>query len=156
MAQILRLLLLVALCLMIGFLGSLATRTSVSSWYVELSKPSWTPPDWLFGPVWTALYILMAVAAWLVWRKANSVDMKLALGLFAVQLLLNLLWSFLFFGMRWPGGALIEIAILLVAILAVAWAFARVSALAGWLLAPYLACVSFAAVLNFETWRRNG
>jgi tryptophan-rich sensory protein len=148
--------LLVALCLLTGFLGSLATRSSVNSWYVELSKPSWTPPDWLFGPVWTALYILMAVAAWLVWRKASSADVKMALRLFIAQLLLNLLWSYLFFGMLWPGAALIEIVILLVAILAVALAFAKISPLAGWLLTPYLAWVSFATVLNFEIWRRNG
>ncbi len=154
MTSILRLFSLTAICLLIGFLGSLATLSSVDSWYVELSKPAWTPPDWVFAPVWTTLYILMAVAAWWVLGRAGK-RTGLSLALFSGQLLLNLLWSYLFFWMRWPGGALIEIVVLLLVILAMTWTFAGVSRFAGWLLAPYVAWVSFAMVLNFEIWRRN-
>ncbi len=154
MASLLRLIILLAVCLSVGFLGSLATRTSVDTWYVELSKPSWTPPDWVFGPVWTSLYILMAVAAWWVWPRAGR-KRGLSLLLFSSQLLLNLIWSYLFFGMRWPGGAAIEIVVLLAFILATLWTFAKVSRLAGLLLAPYAAWVGFAMVLNFEIWRLN-
>jgi len=149
------LILLIAVCLLTGFLGSLATSTSVNSWYVELSKPSWTPPSWVFGPAWTMLYIMMAVAAWLVWRKGYTADVRFALTLFGVQLLVNGLWSYLFFGLRWPGGALVDIAVLWVAIAATVIAFARVSQPATWLMLPYLAWVSFAMALNLEIWRRN-
>jgi tryptophan-rich sensory protein len=149
------LILLIAVCLLTGALGSLATSTSVNSWYVELSKPTWTPPSWVFGPAWTLLYIMMAVAAWLVWRKGYTADVRFALTLFGVQLLVNGLWSYLFFGLRWPGGALVNIAVLWVAIAATAIAFARVSQPATWLMIPYLAWVSFAMTLNLEIWRRN-
>jgi tryptophan-rich sensory protein len=149
------LILLIAVCLLTGVLGSLATGTSVNSWYVELSKPSWTPPSWVFGPAWTMLYIMMAVAAWLVWRKGYTADVRFALTLFGVQLLVNGLWSYLFFGLRWPGGALVDITVLWVAIAATAIAFARVSQPATWLMLPYLAWVSFAMALNLEIWRRN-
>jgi tryptophan-rich sensory protein len=149
------LILLIAVCLLTGVLGSLATSTSVNSWYVELSKPSWTPPSWVFGPAWTILYIMMAIAAWLVWRKGYTADVRFALTLFGVQLLVNGLWSYLFFGLRWPGGALVDIAVLWVAIAATAIAFSRVSQPAAWLLLPYLAWVSFAMALNLEIWRRN-
>jgi tryptophan-rich sensory protein len=149
------LILLIAVCLLTGVLGSLATSTSVNSWYVELSKPSWTPPSWVFGPAWTILYIMMAIAAWLVWRKGYTADVRFALTLFGVQLLVNGLWSYLFFGLRWPGGALVDIAVLWVAIAATAIAFSRVSPPAAWLLLPYLAWVSFAMALNLEIWRRN-
>lgn len=149
------LILLIAVCLLTGVLGSLATSTSVNSWYVELSKPSWTPPSWVFGPAWTILYIMMAIAAWLVWRKGYTADVRFALTLFGVQLLVNGLWSYLFFSLRWPGGALVDIAVLWVAIAATAIAFSRVSQPAAWLLLPYLAWVSFAMALNLEIWRRN-
>jgi translocator protein len=146
---------LIAICLLTGVLGSLATGTSVNSWYVELSKPSWTPPSWVFGPAWTLLYTLMAIAAWLVWKKGYSADVRFALTLFGAQLLMNGLWSYLFFGLRWPGGALVNITVLWVAIAATAIAFARVSQPATWLMLPYLAWVSFAMALNLEIWRRN-
>jgi tryptophan-rich sensory protein len=101
------------------------------------------------------LYIMMAVAAWLVWRKGYTADVRFALTLFGVQLLVNGLWSYLFFGLRWPGGALVDIAVLWVVLAATAIAFARVSQPATWLLLPYLAWVSFAMALNLEIWRRN-
>lgn len=152
---ILALVISVGLSLSAGFIGALATASSVDSWYKKLSKPSWTPPDALFGPVWTVLYILMGVAAWLVWRRAGERMIHRPLAVYALQLLLNACWSFIFFGLRNPGAALIEIFLLWVAIvITVAW-FARVDGKAAWLLAPYLAWVSFAVALNFAIWRLN-
>ena len=143
------------LTLGIGLAGGLATASSVGTWYVTLEKPSWTPPDGLFGPVWTALYIMMGIAAWLVWRRADEGRASLPLLLFALQLLLNAGWSLLFFGFRSPGLALADIALLWLAIAATLWAFARVRGWAALLLAPYLAWVSFAAALNLAIWRMN-
>ncbi len=124
-------------------------------WYAALRKPAWNPPSWIFGPVWTALYIMMAVAAWLVWRRGGWRAQRRPLGLFLVQLALNAAWTPLFFGLHLPGVAFAEILLLW---LAIAWtlaAFWRVHRVAAWLLAPYLAWVSFAAVLNFTLWRLN-
>jgi tryptophan-rich sensory protein len=139
-------------CFAAAGLGSIATTSSIPTWYADLAKPAWTPPDWIFGPVWTLLYSMMAIAAWLVWRRTGLAGAKLPLGLFAVQLVLNTLWSILFFGLRSPGGAMIEIVLLWAAILATLIAFWRRSRLAGGLLVPYLAWVSFAAVLNAAIW----
>jgi translocator protein len=124
-------------------------------WYAALNKPAWNPPDWIFGPVWTALYTMMAVAAWLVWRRGGFAGQGRPLGLFLAQLALNALWTPLFFGLRQPGVAFAEILLLWVAILATLLAFWPVSRAAAWLLAPYLAWVSFAAVLNGTLWRLN-
>ncbi len=121
-------------------------------WYAALQRPSWHPPDWVFGPVWTVLYLMMGVAAWLVWREKGWVP---ALTLFLMQLGLNAAWTWIFFGLRRPGLALIEIGVLWLAIFAALIAFWRVRPIAGALLLPYLAWVSFAILLNFELWRRN-
>jgi benzodiazapine receptor len=99
----------VAVCLAVGGLGSIFTPVSVRDWYPMLQKPLWTPPSWLFGPVWTALYLMMAVAAWLVWRKQGLVSINCALGLFALQLAINAAWSPLFFGLRNPLAGLLDI-----------------------------------------------
>lgn len=123
-------------------------------WYAALAKPSWTPPNWLFGPVWTALYIMMAVAAWLVYRRTGSI-LSAPLLLWTAQLLLNALWSWLFFGLRRPGLAFAEIVLMALAILACTLAFAQVRRPAALLMVPYLAWVSFAAALNFALWRLN-
>jgi len=125
-------------------------------WYAGLAKPAWNPPNWLFGPVWTVLYILMAVAAWLVWRRQGLAGAALPLLVFVVQLVLNAMWSWLFFGLQRPGVALAEILVLWVAILVTILLFFRVRSVAGILLIPYLLWVSFAAVLNFTIWRLNG
>ena len=154
-SQWLVLALFVFICLGTAGLGAAWTNLSVGDWYATLNKPSWTPPDWLFGPVWTTLYIMMAVAAWLVWRKNGLADAWMPLLLFAVQLLLNTAWSALFFGMRNPGIALADIVLLWIAILATVIAFGRVSSLAASLLVPYLAWVSFATALNWSIWRMN-
>ncbi|MBX3381484.1 MAG: tryptophan-rich sensory protein [Phycisphaeraceae bacterium] len=133
-----------------------AVFVSVDGWYTTLNKPSWNPPSWLFGPVWSLLYIMMAVAAWLVWRKGGWAAQRWPLSLFLVQWLLNALWTPLFFGMHQLGASLVEIVLLWLAIAATIHAFWRVSKPAGWLLVPYLAWVSFATFLNFTIWRLNG
>ncbi|MFO8014175.1 MAG: TspO/MBR family protein [Phycisphaerae bacterium] len=136
-------------------IGSVFTSQSVGTWYQEIAKPSWTPPGWLFGPVWTVLYTLMAVAAWLVWRKEGWAGARLALGLYAGQLVLNAAWSALFFGARMPGAAFVELVVLWLMIVATTVAFFRKSIPAGVLMVPYLAWVTFAGVLNFALWRMN-
>jgi translocator protein len=124
-------------------------------WYAALKKPSWNPPGWIFGPVWTALYTMMAVAAWLVWRRGGFAAQRRPLACFLTQLALNALWTPLFFGLHRMGAAFAEITLLGLAIAATIAAFRPVSRTAAWLLAPYLAWVSFAAVLNFTLWRLN-
>lgn len=145
----------VAACLAIGALGALVTAPAIASWYPILAKPSFNPPNWIFGPVWTTLYILMAIAAWLVWRSAGLPAARTALLLFVLQLALNSVWSLLFFGLHRIDLALIDIVLLLAAIVATTLAFLRHSRVAAWLLVPYLAWVSFATVLNFAIWRLN-
>ncbi len=143
-------------CLMAGFLGSLATRSSIPTWYAGLTKPLFNPPNQIFAPVWTILYILMAVSAFVIWRKGlQNRYVKLALSIFAVQLVLNVLWSILFFGLRLPFPAFIEIIILWIAILFTILIFRKISMTAALLLIPYILWVSFAAVLNFSLWRLN-
>lgn len=141
---------------LVGALSGLATSRGLESWYPSLTKPSFNPPDWVFGPVWTALYLMMGLAAWLIWRGGlDRPGARVALAAFGLQLALNGLWSVLFFGMRAPGPAFAEILVLWLAIGATVWLFARVSApAAAWML-PYWAWVSFASVLNFALWRLN-
>jgi benzodiazapine receptor len=124
-------------------------------WYASLQKPAWNPPGWVFGPVWSALYTMMAVAAWLVWRRGGFVAQRRPLTLFLLQLALNAAWTPLFFGLHWPGVAFAEMVLLWLAIAATLLAFRPVSRIASWLLAPYLAWVSFAAALNFTYWLLN-
>jgi tryptophan-rich sensory protein len=144
-----------AICFGAAGLGSLLTKPSISGWYSVLRKPSWTPPNWLFGPVWSALYLGMAIAAWLVWRRAGVSAAKLALTLFALQLVLNVGWSAIFFTLHIPGFAFAEIVLLWLLILATAASFWPVSRAAGWLMVPYLSWVGFAAALNCAIWRLN-
>ncbi len=144
-----------AVCFGVAALGSLFTTPSLAPWYASILKPPWTPPAWLFGPVWTLLFIMMAVSAWFVWLHEGFAGTATAFILFAAQLVLNALWSALFFGLRSPGAAFVEIVFLWLAIGATALAFSRIDTLAALLLAPYLMWVSFAAVLNFTIWRLN-
>jgi translocator protein len=137
----------VALAFAAALIGS---RFPPGDWYASLQKPAWNPPSWLFGPVWTALYLGMAVAAWRVWRVGRAGP---ALALHVLQLALNAAWSWLFFGLHRPDLAFAEILVLWAAILATTVAFFRKDSLAGWLLVPYLAWVGFAAFLNFTLWR---
>jgi len=136
-------------------IGSAFTARSVGDWYLGLARPTWTPPSWLFGPVWTLLYSMMAVAVWIVWQRASPSAAVLPLTLFGIQLALNAGWSALFFGLRLPGAAFAEIVLLWLSILAALLAFWRVAPVAGALLLPYLAWVSFAAALNLAIWRSN-
>jgi translocator protein len=136
--------------------GGIGSRFMPGAWYAALSKPAWTPPSAVFAPVWTALYLLMGVAAWLVWRRAGFGGARAALVLFIVQLVLNALWSYLFFGLHRIDLAGYEIVSLWIVILIVAVSFWRVDWRAGVLLAPYLVWVAYAAGLNFALWRLNG
>lgn len=139
-----------------GAVGSLFTTPQIGGWYATLVKPALNPPAWVFGPVWTTLFVLMGVAAFLVWSKGvGRKEVRSALVLFVIQLVLNTLWSVIFFGMQSPQGALVDILFLWVAILATMAAFAKISKAAAWLLVPYIAWVSFAAYLNFSIYALN-
>ena len=135
--------------------GGLFTARAVADWYPTLAKPSWTPPSWVFGPVWTVLYGMMALAAWLVWLRRGRRPWGAAVVVFVVQLVLNAAWSPLFFGLHRPGIAFVDIAALWAALAVTVWLFFRVRWAAGVLLAPYLLWVSFAGALNFAIWRLN-
>ena len=135
--------------------GSAWTSSSVNTWYAQLRKPAFNPPNWIFGPVWSVLYLFMAVSAWLVWRSAGWNGAKYALTLFFLQLGLNVIWSYLFFGLHSPGAALAEIFFLLALIVATAVAFLPFSKTAFWLMVPYAAWATFASFLNFQIWRLN-
>ncbi len=135
-------------------IGSVAVNMTLRSWYTLVQKPAWNPPDWVFGPVWTLLYIMMAVSAWLVLRE-RPVDRgraHRALAWFALQLVLNAAWSWFFFAWRQPGWAFVEILALWLAIVMTALASWRVNRVAAYLLVPYLAWVTFAATLNGSIW----
>jgi translocator protein len=149
----LALVVLLILCLAVAGIGGLATAPSIPNWYAGLAKPSWTPPGWIFGPVWSVLYLTIAVAAWLVWRQSSA---AVPMTLFGIQLGFNATWSWLFFGLHSPAAAFIDIVLLWTAIAATTVVFWRRSTLAGILFVPYLIWVSFAAVLNFAIWRLNG
>jgi len=153
--QILGLIAFVAICFAVAALGGAATSSSVGDWYQTLERPAWNPPDWVFGPVWTALYLMMAIAAWLVWRRDGFTKARKALSWFALQLGLNLTWSVLFFGLHRPDLALVDIMLLLVAIAVTALSFRKHSTAAAFLLIPYLLWVAFATVLNTSIWLLN-
>ena len=143
-------------CIAVTFLAPLLGAWAMpGEWYATLRKPSWNPPSWIFGPVWTALYVMMATAAWLVWRRGGWAGQRRALTLYLVQLALNAAWTPIFFGLKMPGLAFAEILLLLAAIVAAAFAFLGVSKGAAALLVPYLAWVSFAAFLNYTLWSLN-
>jgi translocator protein len=145
----------IAICFAAAGIGSWLTTPALHQWYPALRKPDWTPPNWIFAPVWTALYLSMAIAGWMVWRGRPSPYVAFALQIFALQLILNVLWSGLFFGLHAPGIALVEIAILWCAVAATVAAFHRISTVAAWILLPYLGWVGFAAILNFAIWQLN-
>lgn len=148
MPKIVKLLISVLVPLVIGFAGGIFTSSSVNNWYTTINKPSFTPPGWLFGPAWTLLYILMGLAFYFAWLKGFGGNPSLCIGIFAVQLILNFLWSILFFGLKAPLYAFVEIVFLWVAILINVIVFFRVSRVSGYLLLPYILWVSFASALN--------
>lgn len=146
----------VSACLLTGLLGSFVTTDSVTTWYADLARPSFTPPDWAFGVVWPILYVMMGISAFLIWNSGiTRKQVKVALGLFAFQLLLNGLWTPIFFGLHMLSLALAEIILLWVAILMTILAFWRISKTAAYLIIPYILWVSFAIALNAALWHLN-
>ncbi len=143
----------IILCLGVGVVSGVMTAGAMVDWYPTLNKPFFNPPSWVFAPAWTILYIMMAVAAWRVWLAGHS--SKPALNLFFIQLVLNFLWSVFFFGLHSPALALIDIVAMWIMIALTMRAFFKIARPAGWLLVPYLAWVSFAAVLNASIWWLN-
>jgi tryptophan-rich sensory protein len=145
----------VVVCLAISALGGWATAKSVATWYATLNKPAFNPPNWVFAPVWTTLYPMIAVAGWRVWRARGFAGARSEMSVYALQLALNLAWSLVFFGARAVGAALVEIVALLAAIVVNVRLFRRIDRVAGVLLLPYAAWVSFATVLNAALWQMN-
>jgi len=147
----------ILICELSGVIGSAFTYQSIPEWYnATLNKPSFSPPNWLFAPVWVALYLLMGISAYLIWEKGTrKKEVRNALSIFGVQLVLNTLWSILFFGLRCPLCGFVEIILLWLAIAATIIKFKRLSITAALLLIPYILWVSFAMVLNFYVWRLN-
>ena len=142
--------------LAVGAIGGFATASSVTTWYAGLNKPAFNPPNGVFAPVWTSLYLLMAASAWRVWRAGPAGGRRRgAIILYAVQLALNLAWSLIFFGLRRPDLALVEVALLLAAVVTTAILFWSRDRLAGVMMVPYAAWVGFASLLNFAIWRLN-
>lgn len=142
------------LCLVLGISSGFSTIDEIKTWYVYLEKPSWNPPNWLFGPVWTVLYILIGISAGLVWKSENPLKRK-ALIVFSIQFLLNLLWSFLFFNLHFIGFAFFEIILMLLFIIFNIYWFNKVNKIAAILLIPYLIWVAFATFLNGTIWFLN-
>ena len=145
----------IILCQLAGFLGSLFTTPAIPTWYQTLHKPFFTPPNWIFSPVWISLFLLMGISLFLVSRRQDHPKVKTALIFFFVQLILNILWSAAFFGLRLPLLGLMDIILLWIAILLTIQHFLKVAKMAGLLLLPYLLWVSFAALLNFCLWFLN-
>src|SRR6187399_1822983 len=139
MSNTLKLIIAITIPLLIGFSGSFFTISEIDSWYQTIQKPSWNPPNWIFGPVWTTLYILMGIAFFVVWKSQERKEIKrTAIFLFLLQLVLNFFWSIIFFDQH-----------------QIAFAFARISKRAAWLLIPYISWVSFATILNLTIWQLN-
>jgi len=161
--DILRLGISIAVPLIAGVIGSIFTSQSVSTWFQTIEKPSFSPPNWLFGPVWTTLYVLMGISLFLIWRATSSTTFPnysrsrkiAAFTGFGTQLLLNVLWSFLFFGLRSPQLSFVEIIILLISIVVTIVIFSKISKLSAILMLPYVTWVTFASFLNLEIWLLN-
>jgi benzodiazapine receptor len=154
--NILKLLFSIIVCEAVGIFGALFTTSAIPTWYAGLKKPSFSPPNWIFGPVWTLLYALMGIAAYLIWQQGIAKSaVRQALFLFTLQLILNFLWSFFFFKLQLPIYALIEILLLWVLILATIISFYQINKTAGFILVPYLLWVSFATLLNFYIVKLN-
>ena len=156
MKDITKLLVSIIVCLAAGFIGSIFTNANIPTWYAALKKPSFAPPNWVFAPVWTILFVLMGIAAYLVWRQGfHTPTVKTALIIFIVQLIFNMLWSLVFFTLKSPLFGFVVIIILWLLILFTIVYFSNISKIAGILLVPYIVWVSFASILNFMLWRLN-
>lgn len=146
----------VSVPVILGGVSGLFNVSAIDGWYQTINKPSWNPPSWIFGPVWTTLYVMMGIALYLVWKaEASSILKKTAISLFAIQFVLNFFWSFIFFNQQEMGWALVEIIVMWVFILLTIFAFANISKIAAWLLVPYICWVSFATILNYTLWHLN-
>ena len=142
--------------LLVGAVAGLFTSSGVKGWYALANKPWFNPPDWIFAPVWTGLYIMMGIAFFLIWRAAADKTIKqTAMILFVVQLVINFFWSFIFFRLQQPGWAFAEIILMWVTILLTILSFGKISSTAAWLMVPYICWVSFALVLNYSIWKLN-
>ena len=139
----------------VGAISGFATASNINAWYTQISKPSFNPPNWIFGPVWTLLYILMGIALFLIWKQPGSPNRTNALRLFSIQLLLNFCWSFIFFYFHHIGLALIDISLLWIFIILTMFSFAKLNKIASWLLFPYICWVSFAMILNGAIYHLN-
>jgi tryptophan-rich sensory protein len=156
MSKAVKIIVAVIVCLLVGYASGMATQSSIETWYPTLIKPVFNPPNWIFAPVWTLLYIMMGIAAGLVWTSEfEQKTVKKALGFFAIQLGLNALWSYLFFGLHNPLLALIEIVLLWLMIFETYNQFKKIDKVSGFLMIPYLAWVSFATILNASIWWLN-
>ena len=156
MSNSLRFILALAIPLAIGSSSAFFTVTGLDSWYQTIQKPSWNPPNWIFGPVWTTLYIMMGVALFLVWKQQDqNAAQRTAILLFAAQLILNFFWSLIFFKWQQPGWAFAELAVMWVLIILTIFQFSKLSNTAAWLLVPYISWVSFAGILNYTIWKLN-
>jgi len=153
--SILPLLISILIVFSFGFIGSFFTTSSITNWYAFINKPLFSPPNWIFAPVWTLLYILMGISAFLIWKKRDNLKTKQAFIFYGIQLILNALWSIIFFGMHNPGLALLEIIILWLFILITLIKFYKINKIAGLLFIPYLLWVSFASILNYAIWMLN-
>lgn len=156
MMRYLKFFLALSLPLIIGAVSGILTSRSVNEWFVTINKPSFNPPNWVFAPVWTILYILMGIAFFFVWKSnAPTDDKRQAFIFYGIQLILNFMWSLIFFGSHNIGIALVEIVILWIMIVLTTILFKNISSIAGWLMTPYVCWVGFAIVLNFYIWRLN-
>jgi translocator protein len=154
--DITKLLVSIFICQLAGIIGAVFTFSSIPTWYSTLNKPSFNPPNWIFGPVWTLLFLLMGISLYLIWNRGfNNQSVKIAVIIFAIQLALNIIWSLLFFGLRYPLFAFIEIIMLWLAILITIIKFYNINVTAALLLIPYLLWVSFAAILNYSIYILN-
>ncbi len=157
MNKITRILTVVVTCLVVGYFSGMVTRSAIITWYPTLVKPSFNPPNWIFAPVWSMLYVMMGVAAGLVWNRIDfdKENVKKALTFFAIQLALNAMWSYLFFGLKNPMLAGVEVVLLWLMIFETYSKFLKINKIAGYLFIPYLLWVSFASVLNISIWWLN-
>ena len=156
MSNTLKLIIAIIIPVAVGAVSGFFTSSEIPGWYQTINKPTWNPPSWLFGPVWTTLYVMMGIALFLVWKSDASQSVKkTAIILFAAQLVLNFFWSFIFFNQHQIGWAVVEIITMWVFILLTIFAFAPISKIAAWLLVPYISWVSFATILNYTIWKLN-
>lgn len=152
----LKLIIAIAVSELAGIIGTFFTVSAIPDWYITLAKPALNPPSWIFGPVWTTLYALMGSAAFLIWKKGwDRKDVRKALAIFGLQLVLNAVWSIIFFGLHSPFWALVDIALMWVSIVWTMVLFYKISKAAMWLLVPYILWVSFAIYLNYSIWSLN-